>query len=283
MWPNRPIRCCPHWERYLQLLAETPGIEVTSSDKRDGKFVVTGFRDALAADPESLLPQTGLSTANVSGHWARFQSLDPVIVLKRAHEVLEPPSTVSLQYADSILSANGRAGHDWIMTAERLAPTIVGISRFMDKAVVDTDLEALQPLIDGIESAWLLFKFNTTHLLSRQEKILRRIGTQALALQRLLLHLDMTFHLEVIGHADNKGTEAYNLALAAKRAETVKEFLITHGVASSLLTTRSAIPSKGKTGLSEAQLQMDRRVTLRVVLFNQLTGASHGGQNGSGQ
>ncbi len=271
----------PHWKKYLQLLADTPGIEVTSSGMQGEKFSVTGFRDLLAPDPQSLLAKTGLTTENVQEHWAPFQSLDPVIVLRRAREVLEPPNDVELQYADEVLSAKGRAPHDWIMKSERLAPTIVGVTRYMHAAVVDTDLEELQPLIEGIESAWLLFKFNTTHLLSRQEKILRRIGTQALALQRLLMHLDMTFHLEVIGHADNTGKDAYNLALAEKRAKTVRDFLITQGVSPALLATRSEIPRKGMTGLSEEQLQMDRRVSLRVVLLNQSAGVLENGNSGS--
>ncbi len=273
----------PHWEKYLQLLADTPGIEITSSGRRAEKYFVTGFRDPLALDPESLLDKAGLQTETVAQHWASFQSLDPAIVLKRAYAVLEPPESVELQYADEILSAGGSAPHDWLMKAERLAPSIVGVTRYLDAAVVDSDLEELQPLIEGIESAWLLFKFNTTHLLARQEKILRRIGTQALALQRLLMHLDMTFHLEVIGHADNTGEVAYNLALAEKRAITVKDFLITQGVSSTLLITRSAIPRKDMKGLSEEQLQMDRRVSLRVVLLNQSAGVLDNGNTGSRQ
>ncbi|WP_428546895.1 peptidoglycan-associated lipoprotein Pal [Profundibacter sp.] len=39
------------------------------------------------------------------------------------------------------------------------------------------------------------------------------------------------------GHADERGTRAYNLALGARRANAVKEFLISQGVAGSRLRT----------------------------------------------
>ena len=41
------------------------------------------------------------------------------------------------------------------------------------------------------------------------------------------------------GNADERGTREYNLALGARRAETVKDFLVSQGVAASRLTTVS--------------------------------------------
>ncbi len=41
------------------------------------------------------------------------------------------------------------------------------------------------------------------------------------------------------GNADERGTREYNLALGARRAESVKDFLVSQGVAASRLTTVS--------------------------------------------
>ena len=55
------------------------------------------------------------------------------------------------------------------------------------------------------------------------------------------------------GHADERGSREYNLALGEKRAHAVKEFLISHGVSPDQITTlsygkeRPALPGAGET------------------------------------
>lgn len=53
----------------------------------------------------------------------------------------------------------------------------------------------------------------------------------------LKLYTEVTAVVE--GHADERGTREYNLALGARRAEAVKSFLVGQGVAPSRLTTVS--------------------------------------------
>ena len=43
--------------------------------------------------------------------------------------------------------------------------------------------------------------------------------------------------VQINGHADERGTREYNLALSAKRATTVRDFLIAQGVAPTRLST----------------------------------------------
>lgn len=43
--------------------------------------------------------------------------------------------------------------------------------------------------------------------------------------------------IEISGHADNRGTEAYNIVLASQRAEAVRQYLLGKGVESGRLTT----------------------------------------------
>lgn len=62
------------------------------------------------------------------------------------------------------------------------------------------------------------------------------------------------------GHADERGTREYNLALGERRANAVKEFLTAHGIPSSRTTTisygkeRPAVP-----GSNEAAWAQNRR------------------------
>jgi peptidoglycan-associated lipoprotein len=46
-----------------------------------------------------------------------------------------------------------------------------------------------------------------------------------------------TFTIE--GHADERGTREYNIALGAKRAQTVREYLVAHGIEASRMRTIS--------------------------------------------
>lgn len=48
-----------------------------------------------------------------------------------------------------------------------------------------------------------------------------------------------TMNAIIEGHADERGTREYNLALAARRAEAVKSYLVSQGVSASRLTTVS--------------------------------------------
>ncbi len=45
--------------------------------------------------------------------------------------------------------------------------------------------------------------------------------------------------LVIEGHADERGTREYNLALGARRAEAARSYLISQGVAASRITTVS--------------------------------------------
>ena len=48
---------------------------------------------------------------------------------------------------------------------------------------------------------------------------------------------DLTFTIE--GHADERGTREYNLALGERRANAVKDYLMTYGISGSRLSTIS--------------------------------------------
>ncbi len=47
------------------------------------------------------------------------------------------------------------------------------------------------------------------------------------------------YHFTVEGHADERGTREYNFALGARRAESVKNYLASHGISVSRIHTTS--------------------------------------------
>lgn len=69
--------------------------------------------------------------------------------------------------------------------------------------------------------------------------------------------------LRLEGHADERGSREYNLALGERRAEAVKQVLIIMGVPDSLITTLSYGEERPvDRGQNESAWQLNRRVEL---------------------
>lgn len=69
--------------------------------------------------------------------------------------------------------------------------------------------------------------------------------------------------LQLIGRADPRGTEEYNLGLGQRRAQMVDDYLTRSGVAANRVTatTRGELDAHG---VDEAGWQVDRRVDLQA-------------------
>ncbi len=67
------------------------------------------------------------------------------------------------------------------------------------------------------------------------------------------------------GHCDERGTEAYNMALGAKRAESVKNFLLDLGVDNRILDTQSFGEEKPAVqGHDESAWSQNRRASFVI-------------------
>jgi outer membrane protein OmpA-like peptidoglycan-associated protein len=108
-WQEQQLR-----ESYLARLRTQPGIVVTESGQRDGKFVVTGLRDPLAIDPQVVLRQIGIDPTRVVTSWAPYQAFDPQIILKRLQASLDPPPGVTLAIDGDRIVARGSAPSSWL-------------------------------------------------------------------------------------------------------------------------------------------------------------------------
>lgn len=69
--------------------------------------------------------------------------------------------------------------------------------------------------------------------------IIRADAQQTLTRQAQWLQRYPNFQLTIEGHADERGTRAYNLALGARRAAATRDFLASKGVPSSRIKTLS--------------------------------------------
>ena len=109
------------WQDYVSRLEAQPGIIVAQQSARGGHFYVSGLRDPLAVDPQTLLSGTKVDPARVHAQWQFYQSLHPKFVLERLTASLTPPKTVRLSIVEDRIVAEGEAPDTWIDRARAAA------------------------------------------------------------------------------------------------------------------------------------------------------------------
>ena len=96
----------------------------------------------------------------------------------------------------------------------------------MMQSDVYTGSDTVEYLATGVRD-WVFFATNKSVLTTASRDVLRK---QAAFMRK---KKDLTFTIE--GHADERGTREYNLALGERRANAVKDYLMTYGISSNRL------------------------------------------------
>jgi len=117
------------WNSYVDTLKEQPGIVVTDVGRAEGKFYLTGLRDAMASDPAAILAGSGLDPDDVTMHWEPYQAMAPEFIKARIRAALDPPASVALEIKDGVLYVSGTASRAWIAEATAL---LRGFTRTLD-------------------------------------------------------------------------------------------------------------------------------------------------------
>ncbi|MCS6289829.1 MAG: OmpA family protein [Nitrospira sp.] len=254
-----------HWQAYLERLASEPGLVVTSTHSEGNRYVLTGLRDPLAADPDALLQGSGVTADHVDAKWSPYYALDAAFTLKRAGIVLSPPDTVRLTLEGPRLTATGTAGAEWIRQSRPLARLLPGITEYDDRHVVARSLEALVQRMAGV---WILFQQGTATIQSPDQlQGVRRISELLHQLDDLARLSGATVILEITGQTDVVGRSSRNQRLSENRARSVLDAL--HPATFSAITfhARGIGPaSESSTSLSAATLPQDRRVSFQATV-----------------
>jgi OOP family OmpA-OmpF porin len=263
IWAVLAYRANTRWMAFLTALRAEPGLVVVQSTREDGRYVVTGMRDPLARDPQSLLP-AGLAATAVEGRWSPFYSLDPAIVAARAQAVLRPPAGVTFNVRDGVLETQGPVTLEWVAEASRLAPLLPGITRY-DAAAALAGMIA--DTTKALESRPVLFAKGAASPLPTERAALEALVTDLRRLDAIAAAAGARFTITIVGHTDNDGAPESNLPLSRARANAVMAVVnpanlprltvAAEGVGSSQPAT--ANPS------SEADNQRNRRVAVRVT------------------
>ncbi|MGD8226313.1 MAG: OmpA family protein [Desulfobacteraceae bacterium] len=137
LWISYAMRDQRRWSNYVDRLRSEPGIVITETEKRSGKYHVFGLRDPLANDPKEILEQENLDPADVVFRWEAYSALHPEFITARAKRLLKPPETVTLDFKDGVLYAVGYASPQWAVEARKLATVIPGVFQLNEEELKD--------------------------------------------------------------------------------------------------------------------------------------------------
>ena len=229
------------WQAYVARLRDEPGIVVTQSEVRDGKFILSGLRDPLAIDPLSLLGEAGIDPARVEAQFDPYQGLEPQFVLKRLQASLNPPPGVTFTVDGDRIVAKGSAPSPWISRARKVGSSLPAGAPVLDlSAVRDISEGALGKLRDAIQARSINFDSGKSLPAAGQEQVLDEIANDLNELVKLSSTLHAVTRMTLTGHADSQGQGTSNLSLSMARAEAVRALLKKRGVDPDLLQVRGA-------------------------------------------
>lgn len=254
------------WRRLVAELNAAEGVVVTVDERIHGRWVIRGLRDPLAADISAIIGASGLPPDKVETHWEAYHALSPTLTLKRAQQVLQPPSGVRLTLNGNRLKAEGFATHAWIETARQRGPSIPGIVAIEIGGVVDMDRTRFDAAVARIESKIVYFNKQGTQFAPDQEESLLDLSRSVLSLQRFGSDPGINFSLMIIGHTDTSGKREANLRLSRERALQVQLYLIQQGCDPAGIT----ILGVGDQALAVSQelsvaTELNRSVTFRII------------------
>lgn len=257
VWGFFWLRDKRRWDGYVERLRNEPGIVVSESGTREGKRFLSGLRDPLARDPNSVMQEFQINPNDVVSHWETFQSLTPEFALSRAQSLLSPPATVKLSVKDGALVAEGFATHEWVTETRRAARFLPGLAGIHDEKLLD---------LNRIQDPLLMFQLDRSDLVPGQDEKFNLLVGDIERLQALAVELKKNVRLEISGHADGTGTQARNAALSEERARAIATALESKLPKWPNLTIHPVgSRERVKEEVTEADRATNRSVTFRVV------------------
>lgn len=144
------------------------------------------------------------------------------------------------------------------MKEEKKAPEVTNDQRVSQGLAISADIAAACGIkLPEAGAAAPTFDYDKEELSPDDRKVLDQIATC------LTTGALKGKNVSLIGRADPRGTEEYNLGLGSRRAETVSAYLARSGVTAPQLavTTRGALDA---TGTDEQTWAKDRRVDIQM-------------------
>jgi OOP family OmpA-OmpF porin len=191
---------------------------------------------------------------------------DPALARQRFEKQFGLLDTVTAKVANGVLTLSGEASHRWLARARATATTLPGITSLDDHAVIDLDQRGFDQSKSIIESAFIYFLTDKDDIATEGFAALSRLPDEIRRCEKAAKQLGTDMTLEIQGYADAVGTESRNADLRQRRANKVRDFLVSCGFdAAQLKATGIEQPFKPGPGDKALPEQSQRRVALKVL------------------
>jgi OOP family OmpA-OmpF porin len=227
LWAGIAIRDRLRWGAFIDRLNAAPGVMVTSHSTRDGKRIVAGFRDPMAADPARIMAESGIDTNRVSLRLRPFISLEPEVSLARVKDWVQPPSSVSMRLDGPALVVSGSASRAWLRKLRQSNMGILGIREIRLDSVRDPEFDAWAKKIEAVQ---IPFESGSDRLSGAQTEEVKRLAALLSDWLSATREFGREPRIAVAGSSDRQGDGAANLLISERRAGRVKELLVVNGL-----------------------------------------------------
>jgi len=189
---------------------------------------------------------------------------DPGSVLKRFEEKLGLPETAHVVLAQGVLTLSGGAPHAWLTRVDLEANQVPGITSVDERNVIDLDQRTFQQSKSVIESAFIYFLTNRDDIATEGFAALSRLPEEINRCANAAKQIGLDVMLEIRGHTDAVGDESKNVDLRQRRANKVRDFLVSCGFESAGLKP-IGVEEPLKDEEKAVPEQSERRVSFKIV------------------
>jgi outer membrane protein OmpA-like peptidoglycan-associated protein len=191
---------------------------------------------------------------------------DPGLVLRRFEEKFGLPETAHVVLAQGVLTLSGGAPHAWLTRVDLEATQMPGITSVDERNVIDLDQRTFQQSKSVIESAFIYFLTNRDDIATEGFAALSRLPEEINRCANAAKQIGLDIALEIHGHADAVGGESKNADLRQRRADKVRDFLVSCGFESAgLKPIGTEEPPKEANEEQAGPEESERRVSFKIV------------------
>lgn len=198
--PVRPLE--ESWKILRTALDAEPGFRVETFERAGENLRLEGRRDALARPLSALLADAGVGSREVLPLLRDYVSSHPVIALRRARRLLNPPESVVLEMRGTTLVARGDAPIAWRRRVEKEAGSIAGIDGADVRGLRDLDRRQLERRLEGLAARVVVFGDGKTAVAASQDAELDAVAEELQQIIALADPLGVKVKLEVLGFPD---------------------------------------------------------------------------------